>query len=345
MKIKLKPINVQVVVIFGAASGIGRQAALDFAEKGAKLALASRSESGLKTLVGEIEAKGGEAFYVLADAANSEDVQAVADKTFERYGRIDTWVHNAGTLIFAKFEDISPDEFKRVIEVNQLGQAYGAMAALPYLKKNGGALIHITSVEAFRTVPYQSAYGSSKHGVKGFLQALRVELQADKIPISVTEIMPGAINTPIWDKARNKSEYKMQPPIPPIYHPKIVSNAILYAAENPVRDMVAGGGSVGVPLAERFSPKLTDKITGLIGFNQFSDERQPPNPPDGLFEPTNHMNQVEGRFSSSQLKSDPYTWSKTHPQKTNFILAAFGGIIGGLLGYKFIKDRKRTSEK
>lgn len=341
MKIKLKPIGEQVVVIFGAASGIGRQTALDFAEKGAKLGLASRSENGLKTLVEEIESKGGEAFYVLADAANYEEVQAVADKTFEKYGRIDTWVHVAGTLVFAKFEDITPDEFKRVIEVNQLGQVYGAMAALPYLKKNkSGALIHITSVEAFRTVPFQSAYGSSKHGVKGFLQALRIELQADKIPVSVTEIMPGVINTPIWDKARNKFEYKMKPPVPPIYHPKIVSDTILFSAENVVRDMVAGGGALGVPLAERFSPTLTDKITYMIGFNQFRDEKQSENPPDGLFEPSDQMQQIEGSFSDQQFMSDPYTWSKTHPQKSKLMLGAVGGIVGGFLAYKYLyKDK------
>ncbi|MGI8670572.1 MAG: SDR family oxidoreductase [Aridibacter sp.] len=340
MKIKLKKIKEQVVVIFGAASGIGRQTALDFAEKGAKIAVASRSESGLKTLVEEITAKGGKAFYILADAANADEVQNVADKAFERYGRIDTWVHVAGTLVFAKFEDITPEEFKRVIEVNQLGQVYGAMAALKYLRKDGGALIHITSVEAFRTVPFHSAYGSSKHGVKGFLQALRLELEADEIPVSVTEIMPAAINTPIWDKARNKFEYKMKPPVPPIYHPKIVSDAILYSAENVVRDMVAGGGALGVPLAERFSPSLTDKITSLIGFNQFTDEKQSANPPDGLFEPTNQMNQIEGRFSDQQLISDPYTWAKTHPHKTNLIFGAIGGILGGVLAYKFINKNE-----
>ncbi len=341
MKINLKKIEEQVVVIFGASSGIGRQTALDFAEKGAKLTLASRNEAGLDSLVNEIESKGGTAFYVLADAANADEVEKVADQAFERYGRIDTWVHVAGTLIFARFEEITPKEFKRVIEVNQLGQVYGAMAALPYLKKSGGgALIHVTSVEAFRTVPYQSAYGSSKHEIKRFLQALRVELQAEKVPISVTEIMPGAINTPIWDKARNKFEYKVRPALPPIYHPKIVSDAILYSAENKVRDMVAGGGAAGVPIVERFSPLLADKLSYLFGLNQFSEEKQSASPPDGLFESVDEMQQVEGRFTDEQLMSDPYTWSKTHPKKTNLIFGAIGGVIGGLLAYKLIKKEE-----
>lgn len=341
MKIKLKPLNEQTVVIFGASSGIGRIAALDFAKRGANVTVAARSETGLASLVEEIEAFGGKAFYVTADAADFDAVKAVADQTFARYGRIDTWVHSAGTMIFAPFEKTAPEEFKRLIEVNLLGQAYGAMAALPYLRKaGGGALIHITSVEAYRTVPFQSAYGSSKHGVKGFLQALRVELQDEGVSIAVTEILPGAINTPIWDKGRNKFKFKARPPIPPIYHPQIVSNAILFAAENEVREMVAGGGSAGVPLAERFSPRLTDTITGLIGFNQLSDTPLAPGAPDGLFDVVPELDVIEGRFSDEQLMSDPYTWAKTNPHKVNAIIAAGGSILGGFLIYKILKKRK-----
>lgn len=340
MKIKLKPISEQVVVIFGASGGIGRLTALEFAKKGAKIAVASRSESGLASLVEEIKANGSEAFYVTADAADPKAVKRVAEQTFERYGRLDTWVHVAGTMLFGAFEDITPEEFKRVIEVNLLGQVYGAMSALPFLKKTGGgALIHISSVEAYRTVPFQSAYGSSKHGITGFLQALRVELRAQKASISITEILPGVINTPIWDRGRNKFQYKEKPPLPPIYHPKIVSDAILYAAENPVRDMVAGGGALGVPLAERLSPRLTDTITYLLGFDQLDKEPISPNAPDGLFSPTPECDVIEGRFSEQQFMHDPYTWAKINPRKVNAFLA-IGGILGGLLLYRYQKKPK-----
>lgn len=338
MKIKLKPINQQVVVVFGASGGIGRLTALEFARKGARVAVASRSESGLASLVEEIKANGGEAFYVTADAADANAVKRVAERTFEHYGQLDTWVHVAGTMLFGPFEKIEPDEFKRVIEVNLLGQVYGAMAALPFLKKTGGgALIHISSVEAYRTVPFQSAYGSSKHGITGFLQALRLELKHQKAPISLTEILPGVINTPIWDRGRNKFQYKEKPPMPPIYHPKIVSDAILYAAENPVRDIIAGGGALGVPLAERLSPRLTDAITYLLGFDQLDKEPLPPNAPDGLFHPTPECDVIEGRFSDQQFMSDPYTWAKINPKKVNAFLTI--GVLGGLLLYKVLNKK------
>jgi NAD(P)-dependent dehydrogenase (short-subunit alcohol dehydrogenase family) len=330
MQIKLKPIGVQVVIIFGASSGIGRIAALEFAGRGAKVCVAARSEEGLKTLVEEIESNGGEAFYVIADAADFEQVKTVADKTVERYGRLDTWVHCAATFIFATVELTEPEEYKRLIEVNLLGQIHGAKAALLHLKKNGGALIHLTSVEAWRGVPYQSAYVASKHGINGFLQVLRIELAHEKIPVSVTQILPGAINTPIYDKGRNKMPFKPRA-VPPFYNPKIVSDAILFAAENPTGDLVAGGAGVGVVLAQRISPSFAEWFSGKVGFiAQKTDEKNSGVYSGNLFEPVSGFDTVEGRFSGEQLNRDPYTYLKTNPKVKNTLLAVAGGVLGGI---------------
>ena len=340
MKIILKPIGVQVVVIFGASSGIGRLAALAFARRGAKVAVSARSEAGLKSLVEEIETEGGEAFYVVADAADFDQVKSVADKTVERYGRIDTWIHSAATFIFATVEKTEPEEYRRLIEVNLLGQIYGAKAALPHLKEKGGALIHLSSVEAWRTAPFQSAYGASKHGIHGFMQVLRVELAHDEVPISVTEVLPAAINTPIYDKGRNKMPFKPRP-VPPIYHPQIVVDAILYAAENPVPEIIAGAAGVGVELAEKISPRLADFFSGTIGYvGQNSGEPADEIFEGNLFETVNGFNTVEGSFSDEQFKSDPYTWLKTHPQTKNGLLLA-GGIIGGFLVWRAVNKKER----
>ncbi len=341
MKINLKPVAVQVVVVFGASSGIGRLTALEMVKRGAKICVAARGVEGLKSLVEEIEADGGEAFYVEADAADFEQVKTVAEKCVERYGRLDTWIHNAGAFMFATVEKTDADEYKRLIEVNLLGQIYGAKAALPYLKKNGGALIHVTSVEAIRTAPYQSAYGASKHGVHGFLQVLRVELAHDKIPVSVTEILPAAINTPIYEKGRNKMPFKMRP-VPPIYHPQIVTDAILYAAENPVRDVIAGAAGLGVVFAERVSPRAADFFSETIGFaGQDGGEKDSPEQfTDNLFEPISGYDTVEGNFSGEQFMSDPYTFVKTSPKAKNSIMLGAVGIVGGLFAWKYLKRGK-----
>jgi NAD(P)-dependent dehydrogenase (short-subunit alcohol dehydrogenase family) len=188
---QLKPISQQVVAIIGASSGIGRETALQFARKGAKVVVSARNELGLNSLVAEIQATGGEAKAISGDVADFERVKAIANYTVEQYGRLDTWVHCAATGILAPFAEITPEEFKRVIDVTLMGQVYGAMAALPHLKQSGrGAMIHVSSMEGRRALPLQSPYSTAKHGLEGFLESLRVELQHDKIPISVTSIKP-----------------------------------------------------------------------------------------------------------------------------------------------------------
>ena len=345
MKITLKPIEVQVAVVFGASSGIGRLTALEFARRGAKVCVAARGETGLKSLVEEIEASGGEAFYVVADTADFEQVKTVAEKTVQRYGRIDTWIHAAAVFLFATAEKTDPEEYKQLIEINLLGQIYGAKAALPHLKERGGALIHISSVEAYRAAPYQSAYGASKHGLAGFLKVLRVELEHDQIPVAVTQILPAAINTPIYRTARNKMLFKPRP-VPPIYHPQIVVDAIAYAAENPVRDLVAGAAGLGVVYAERISPHLADWASHAVGYTgQNSGEASDGNFAGNLFEPIEGKDKVEGEFSDEQIKTDPYTWLKTNPKAKNTLLLAAGGIFGGILAWRMLKpNAKRKIE-
>ena len=107
---QLKPIKDQVVVIVGASSGIGRECALRFAGRGAKVVVAARSEPGLQSLVNEITARGGEGAYAVCDATDPAQVEAVADTAVQRFGRIDTWVNDAGTSIFGHLLDIPNDE-------------------------------------------------------------------------------------------------------------------------------------------------------------------------------------------------------------------------------------------
>ena len=263
---RLKPVEEQVVVLMGASSGIGRGTALRFAERGARVVVSARSEEGLNSLVEEVRGKGGQATAIPAEVTEFEQVKMVADRAVEEYGRLDTWVHLAAVLLVASFEETTPEEFARVIDVNLMGQVYGAMAALPHIKREGGgALIHVSSMGAKRSIPLQSAYCASKHGIDGFLESLRVELQREKLPISVTQVMPATINTPFFDKARTKLGVKPVAP-PPIYQPSIVSEAILHAAENPARDLVIGGTAKAVILSQAVSPWLLDISTQGKGF-------------------------------------------------------------------------------
>jgi NAD(P)-dependent dehydrogenase (short-subunit alcohol dehydrogenase family) len=330
IKVQLKSIEEQVVVLMGASSGIGRETALRFARKGAKVVVSARGEEGLDSLVEEIQAEGGEAISVPADTSKFEQVKAVADRAVQEYGRLDTWVHLAAVGLFATFEQTTPEEFERVIDVNLMGQVYGAMAALPHIKREGGgALIHVSSMGAKRSIPLQSAYCASKHGIDGFLESLRVELRREKLPISVTQVMPATINTPFFDKARTKLGVKPVAP-PPIYQPGIVSEAILHAAENPARDLVVGGAAKAVILSQALSPRLVDVLLRVRGFEvHYTREPKPEDAPDNLFEPIDGYNTVEGSFRAWAHPRSLYTWLELHPTVKR---GAVAGMAIGALG-------------
>src|SRR3712207_2210096 len=187
-QLKLRPVRDQVVVVMGASSGIGRATAVRFAREGAKVVVAARGEAGLRSLVEEIRADGGRACAEVADVSVAAQVQRVAQRAVAEYGRLDTWVHAAAVLLVAPFGRTTPEEFQRVIDVNLMGQVHGAMAALPRLERQGGALIHISSMGAKRGVPLQTAYCASKHGIDGFVEALRTEVRREQLPISVTNV-------------------------------------------------------------------------------------------------------------------------------------------------------------
>ncbi|MBV8950101.1 MAG: SDR family NAD(P)-dependent oxidoreductase, partial [Actinobacteria bacterium] len=227
------------------------------------------------------------------------------------FGGIDTWVHAAAVALYARFEDTTPAEFARVIEVNLLGQVHGALAALPRLRERGqGAFISISSVEARRAFPYHSAYAAAKHGVDGFLEALRVELREEGVPIAVTNVMPGSINTPLFDKARTKLGVKPQPP-PPIYEPETVARVILHAARHPARDLVAGGAGAAIVGQERLSPAMFDALLVRLGFRtQRTDEPKRVTDPDNLFEPIVGFPAERGNFHA--LRHSAFNWLETH---------------------------------
>jgi NAD(P)-dependent dehydrogenase (short-subunit alcohol dehydrogenase family) len=323
----LKPIREQVVVVIGASSGIGRETALQFAQRGAKVVVSARGEAGLISLIDEIKLSGGEAIYVIADVSNFQQVKAIADKAMAAYGRIDTWVNAAATGVLATFDAITPEEFQRVIDVNLMGQVYGAMVALPHLKREGsGALIHISSMEGRRSLPLQSPYSAAKHGLEGFLESLRVELQHEGVPISVTSILPSVINTPFYNHVRTKLGVKPTG-IPPYYHPNLVAEAILYTAEHPTRDFIVGDVGKVLDVMQRLSPSLVDRLLVAIGFSgQRTSEVKSEEAPDNLYEPIEGYNKVLGDFSHLSVPSFTDKLDKNSTLKLGIAVVAALGV-------------------
>lgn len=279
---------------------------------------------------------------VEADVTSFDQVKSAADQVVQRFGRIDTWVNVTGVSEWALFEDTSPDEFHRIIEVNLLGQSYGAMAALPYLKQQAsGALIFISSITARVPVAYQAAYNASKHGIVGLADTLRVELAYTGIPVSVTTILPASMNTPLFEKARTKMGVEPQP-VPPVYEAAMTAQAILYAAQHAVPELVVGDAGHMVSFMSRLAPGLTNKLVGARSMRtQQTNRVKSAQSPDNLYEHVPGHDQAEGNLMESVMYFSPLTWLSTHPKAR---MAILGGLIGGtglLIGWRVVSERQR----
>src|SRR6195952_5337696 len=257
MKTQLKELAEQVIVITGASSGIGLTTARMAAERGARLVLVARNGEALETIAGDLRALGAEVIHVVADVGREDEVRAVARKAIEHFGGFDTWVNNAGVSIFGRNEEVSREDQRRLFDTNFWGVVHGSLAAVEHLKKKGGALINLGSELSDASVPLQGMYSASKHAVKGFTDALRIELDADEAPVSVTLIQPTAVDTPYPEHAGNY--LSQEPKLPtPMLEPEKVASAILDAAVSPARDVKVGAMSVMNTSMAKIAPRLAD---------------------------------------------------------------------------------------
>ena len=332
MSVQLKPLNQQVMLITGASSGIGRQTALRAAQAGAKVILVAHNAEALQTAVAEIEAAGGQAIAAVADVADFEQLKKAAETGAQRFGRIDTWVNNAGVGLYTHIlkTDIADD--RRLFETNFWGIVHGSRIAVPYLiSAGGGALINLGSEVSDVSIPVQGMYATSKHAIMGFTDALREEVIADELPVSVTLIKPAAINTPFPRHAKNDLEQDATLPAP-VYAVDLVADQILHAAVHGGRELYVGGGGRLMALLGQHFPGATDWVMGkFMGGQQLADR------------PADHSNeglhQSRGfHYASGDVDRDRhvqkisfYGIARRNPLKTTLIAAAGLALVGMLL--------------
>ncbi len=321
---RLKPIKDQVIVITGASSGIGLVTARMAAKRGAKVVLTARNHEALRQAAEDIsadESSGGMATYVAADVSDESALRRVAEEAVARFNRIDTWINGAGVSVYGRVLDISLDDQRRLFETNFWGVVIGSRIAAPHLR-NGGALINIGSTLSDRAIPLQGIYCASKHAVKGFTDALRMELEHDGWPISVSLIKPYSIDTPYAEHAKNYLATEPAFPLP-VYAPEVVAEAVLHCAEHPTRDVYAGGGAKVMATLGNLAPRLTDKMMTTLFDIQLTDRPEQDRTNNSLYAPTTGLKERGGR-AAYVAETSLYTQASLHPLLTGAALAATG---------------------
>ena len=302
-----KPLRQQVIVVTGASSGLGRAIARGAGERGAKVVVTARNQEALENCVAEIERAGSEALAVPGDVSDQDQVDRVVARAVERFGRLDTYVANAIVTVYAEAERLAPDELRRVIDVNFFGVVYGFWAALPHLRSSKGTFVHVSSALAYRGIPLQAAYCSSKAAGRAFLESARVEEQKAGTGVAISLVLPGAINTPQFDRDRQKIGYQPQP-VPPIYQPEPFAEATLRCAERPVRELPISWGAQKLLWGQKLSPRAGDWLLRRMGWkNQHTDEPKPVDAPDNLFDTLSGDPGAHGRFDDRSRGSTVWT--------------------------------------
>ena len=338
MRVELKPLASQVMVITGASSGIGLATARRAAAAGASVVLAARNAEALEEAAADIRRRGGKARAFACDMAETGSAERLAAFAEQQFGRIDSWVNNAAASMLAPLETVTTEEHRRVFDVGYFGYVEGSMAAVGRLKRSGGALINVGSVLSNRAVPLQGAYSAMKAAVLAFTDSLRMELEMEKAPVSVTLVKPGATDTMYIEHARNKLGAPSTPPPPPsiLYDPELVAKAICFAAAHPRRSLTVGGAGLLLTAAAPLHPRLSDLFLEemLDAEGQTGDEPPEPEAYDNLFEA-----REDGRTHSNQSrkprKHSLYLEAQMHPVATAALIsgaAALAGASAWLLG-------------
>jgi short-subunit dehydrogenase len=332
MAISLKPLQDQIIVITGASSGIGLVTARMAAQKGTKLVLAARNEDALRQVVDEICSQGGQAIYVAADVGREEDVNRIAERAIAEFGGFDTWVNNAGVSIFGRCMEVSIPDMKRMFDTNFWGVVYGSRAAVKHFKQRkigSGTLVNVGSFFGDRATAVQSTYSASKHALHGWTDALRMELEAEGAPVSVTLIHPGRIDTPYNEHARSYME-KQPAHRGMIYAPEAVAEAILYAAEHPKRDMFVGFQAKFFAVLAGLAPRLMDKLMEVWAFPTQQSDRPSRDREDNALYRAGYGMHERGTHQGWIRSGSLYVKAQEHPVFTTIAVAGISLVIWSL---------------
>jgi short-subunit dehydrogenase len=303
----------EVVVITGASAGVGRATACEFARRGADIALLARGRERLEAAAREVEELGGRALVLPVDVADASAVEAAAARIEGELGAIDVWVNNAFAGMFARFVDMTPEEFERVTQVTYFGQVNGTRAALRrMIQRDRGAVVLVGSVLAYRGIPLQSAYCGAKHALQGFQDSIRAELIHDRSRVHVTMVQLPALNTPQFDWIRKRVPGAPRP-VGPVYQPEIAARAIWFAAHGRRKEILVGGPAVKAIVGDKLASPMLDYYLARTAVEGQSDRSVPGiERPGNLFAPAPGDPGAHGRFDRQARARSPQLWTTMH---------------------------------
>ncbi len=321
----------EVVVVTGASSGVGRAVARAYGARKAKVALLARNQEALEACAAEIRQAGGEARVYVVDVSDADAVDRAAASAVQQWGRIDTWVNVAMATVFAPVKDTTAAEFRRVTEVSYLGYVHGTLAALRHmLPRDSGTIVQVGSALAYRSIPLQSAYCAAKAAIRGFTDSLRCELIHDGSNVRLTHVHLPAVNTPQSERQRNKMP-KRQQPVPPLFSPESIAEAILWAADTAPREMLVGAPTVKAVLGQKVIAGPLDSYLAHAGWEpQFVDEQNDQSG-DILFETLPGDPGAHGEYRERERGADMQMRMRMNPVASTLIALGIGVGVGAAM--------------
>jgi short-subunit dehydrogenase len=325
MAVRLKPIDRQTIVITGASSGNGLATAQEAVRRGAAVVLAARNAEALERIASDLRLAGGRVAVCEADVASDDDIERIAETAIEHFGGFDSWVNDAAAATYGRMDEVPMADHRRIFDVNYFGLLKGMIVAARHFRvRGGGAIVNVGSVLSDRSMILQGPYSATKHAVQAATDAMRMELERDRSPVSVTLIKPGSVHTPYPQHARN---YMSAPPRlpPPLYDPRLVADAILFACETPRRQLYVGGGGYAISLLGRLAPRLSDMLMEAVGIDAQQKPGDPGDPDkrDNLYEPKSD-GRVEGDQDVHVRRTSLLLEAQKQPLMMPFLAAAAG---------------------
>ncbi len=294
----------RVIVITGGTAGVGRATAQRFAIEGASIAILARGADGLAATVADVERLGGKAIAIATDVAHCEQVDVAAARVEQELGPIDVWVNNAMTTAVGPFQQVTPEEYQRITDVCYHGFVWGTRAALAHMRpRNRGTIIQVGSALAYRSIPLQSAYCGAKHAIHGFTDSIRSELLHDKVAIEICMVQLPAVNTPQFGWCVNKMA-KTPQPVPPIFQPEIIAEALHHVSLHPRREIYLGWPAIKAIIGNELAPGYADHYLAHRGYDGQLTDQPNRHPPANLFAPVPGDHGAHGQFGKRARSHD-----------------------------------------